>query len=189
MMNAKVEDLSGTAEIMIFPKSFEKTEAVWVVGTVAAIIGRRSSEQGDNKIFVEHAEILTPENVSEMKTKIIEMFGLAKNKKRFVKRDPNNPGGGYSAPAEQSSNASSSPEPMTIIRSTTIEIEPSMTTENKEKLRNLLASSRGDMKIFLSIATTDGQKRMIETDFAVDWNADFEQRIIALVGQQAILKE
>lgn len=189
MMNAKVEDLSGTAEIMIFPKSFEKTEAVWVVGTVAAIIGRRSSEQGDNKIFVEHAEILTPENVGEMKTKIIEMFGLAKNKKRFVKRDPNNPGGGYGAPAEQSSNASSSPEPMTIIRSTTIEIDPSMSTENKEKLKNLLAGSRGDMKIFLAITTADGQKRIIETDFAVDWSADFQQRITLLVGQQAIQTE
>lgn len=191
MMNAKVEDLSGTAEIMIFPKSFEKTEAVWAVGTVAAIIGRRSSEQGDNKIFVEHAEILTPENVSEMKTKIIEMFGLAKNKKRFVKRDPNNPGGGYGAPAggSESSAPASSPEPMTFIKSTTIEIEPSMSIENKEKLKNLLAGSRGDMKIYLSITTMDGQKRIIETDFAVDWSADFEQRITSLVGQQAIRTE
>ena len=188
MMNAKVEDLSGTAEIMIFPKSFEKTEAVWNVGTVAGVIGRRSNEQGDNKIFVEHAEILTPENATEMKTKLLEMLSQARTKKRFVKRDPNNPGGGYGAPVEHSSSAASSPEPLTIIRSTVIEIASTMPNEDKEKLRNLLASSRGDMKIFLSIATTDGQKRMIETDFAVDWSADFEQRIIALVGQQAILK-
>lgn len=187
MMNAKVEDLSGTAEIMVFPKSFEKTEGVWNVGTVAGVIGRRSSEQGDNKIFVEHAEILTPENATEMKTKLLEMLSQARSKKRFVKRDANN-SGGYGAPAEQSPSVASSPEPLTIIRSTIVEIASTMPNEDKEKLKNLLASSRGDMKIFLSVVTTDGQKRMIETDFAVNWNADFEQRITALVGPQAILK-
>lgn len=189
MMNAKVEDLSGTAEIMIFPKSFEKTEAVWVVGTVAAVIGRRSSEQGDNKIFVENAEILTPENAAEMKVKVLEMFGAAKNKKRFVKRDPNGGGGGFSAPAEQSHANASAPEPLTVIHKATLEIPQDITPENTEKLKNLLAGSRGDMKIFLTVVTGDGQKRIIETDFAVNWTKEFESRVAEIIGSLAILRE
>lgn len=187
MMNAKVEDLSGSAEIMVFPKSFEKTEAVWNVGTCIGLIGRRSSEQGDNKIFVEYAEALTPDTAGETKKKLLEMVNQLRNRKRFVKRDGGNGGaGGYGAPVS-SAAAVSAPEPMTVISSATIEISPEVSVENKEKLKNLLASNRGDTHIYISMNIA-GQQRIIETDFAVAWSPKFEEELVALIGENRVVR-
>ncbi len=176
MMNAKVEDLSGSVEVMVFPKSYEKTQAVWNVGVCIGLLGRRSSEQGDNKIFVEHAEILQPETAPETKKKLLEMLEQLRNKKRFfAKRD------------EVVKPHIVSSEPITIIKSITIDIPSDLEAAKKEALKNLLASNRGDTRIYLSVLV-GAQKRIIETDFAVAWDAAFEQRVAALIGDGRIVR-
>ncbi|MDD2758333.1 MAG: DNA polymerase III subunit alpha [Patescibacteria group bacterium] len=64
MMFVKIQDLSGSLELLVFPKTYETTKDVWVEGRMVCVVGRTSEEEGDDKLFVEKAYVLTPENVS-----------------------------------------------------------------------------------------------------------------------------
>jgi DNA polymerase-3 subunit alpha len=62
MMFAKLLDTTSSLELLIFPKTYETTADVWVEGKPVCVIGRTSEEEGDDKLFVEKAYLLTPEN-------------------------------------------------------------------------------------------------------------------------------
>ncbi len=64
MAMVRLEDIGGSLELLVFPKTYAKTEAVWQSGTCVWVVGRRSREEGDSKTFVEQAGILTEEGVA-----------------------------------------------------------------------------------------------------------------------------
>ncbi|HAT03380.1 MAG TPA: DNA polymerase III subunit alpha [Candidatus Magasanikbacteria bacterium] len=66
MMFATIQDQTGRIEMLVFPKTYETTKDVWQEGNVVCIVGKTPREEGDNKIFVEKAYVLTKENVAEV---------------------------------------------------------------------------------------------------------------------------
>src|SRR3989339_70533 len=66
MMFGNLEDTTGHIELMIFPEAYEKTQPVWQENNILCIMGKTPREEGDNKIFVEKAVILTKENVMQI---------------------------------------------------------------------------------------------------------------------------
>ena len=65
-MFGNLEDTTGHIELMIFPEAYEKTQPVWQENNILCIMGKTPREEGDNKIFVEKAVILTKENVVQI---------------------------------------------------------------------------------------------------------------------------
>ena len=63
MMFATIQDMFGSIEVLVFPKTYEQTQKLWVAGTVVCIVGKTPPEEGDNKVFVENVHLLTKENV------------------------------------------------------------------------------------------------------------------------------
>ncbi len=66
MMFVTIEDMTGMMELLVFPKAYEQTKNVWVVGNVVCVVGKTPKEDGENKIFVEKAYTLTRQNVREV---------------------------------------------------------------------------------------------------------------------------
>jgi DNA polymerase III subunit alpha len=66
MMFATIQDLTGSMELLVFPKTYEKTKDIWETGRVVCIVGKTPREEGDNKIFVDKAFVLSPEKASEL---------------------------------------------------------------------------------------------------------------------------
>lgn len=66
MMFVTLQDETGSVEMLVFPKMYEVSKDIWVVGNVICVIGKTPKEEGDNKIFVEKAYILTKENAEEV---------------------------------------------------------------------------------------------------------------------------
>ena len=66
MMFATIEDMTGSMELLVFPKTYEKTQNVWVEGNIVCVVGKTSKEPGDNKVFVEKASILTKETAGQV---------------------------------------------------------------------------------------------------------------------------
>ncbi len=62
MMFAKLLDTTSSLELLVFPKTYETTKDIWIEGKPVCVIGRTSEEEGDDKLFVEKAYLLTPEN-------------------------------------------------------------------------------------------------------------------------------
>ena len=63
MLFVTVQDQTGGIEMLVFPKTYEKTKEQWVEGVVVAIVGKTPREEGENKIYAEKAYHLTPNNV------------------------------------------------------------------------------------------------------------------------------
>lgn len=66
MMFVHIQDISGSLELLVFPKTFETTKDVWAEGRTVCVIGRTGDEEGDDKLFVEKAYILTKDNVQSL---------------------------------------------------------------------------------------------------------------------------
>jgi len=62
MMFATLEDTFSKAELLIFPKVYEQTQSVWQEGNILCVVGRTGKEDGDNKVFVEKASLLTKDS-------------------------------------------------------------------------------------------------------------------------------
>ena len=75
MMFVMIQDTSSSLELLVFPKTYEKTKDVWVEGRTVCVVGRTSEEEGDDKLFVEKAYELTKENVRMLS----QQMGISRN--------------------------------------------------------------------------------------------------------------
>ncbi|MDP2693053.1 MAG: DNA polymerase III subunit alpha [bacterium] len=64
MMFATIQDLTGSMELLVFPKTYELTQSSWVEGNILCVVGKTPREKGDNKLFVEKVYVLDKQNVA-----------------------------------------------------------------------------------------------------------------------------
>ncbi|OGH71101.1 MAG: hypothetical protein A3C90_00590 [Candidatus Magasanikbacteria bacterium RIFCSPHIGHO2_02_FULL_51_14] len=75
MLFATIEDVTGSVELLVFPKTYEKTTALWRDGNVLLVVGRTPKEDGDNKVFVERASELNKQNAEQIAREL--SFGMS----------------------------------------------------------------------------------------------------------------
>ena len=66
MLFVTVADQSGSMEVLVFPKMYERTQGQWNEGEILALVCKTPKEQGDNKLFAEKLYRLTKENCEEV---------------------------------------------------------------------------------------------------------------------------
>ncbi len=66
MMFATIQDLTGSMELLVFPKTYEETQAIWKEGNIICVVGKTPKEAGDNKVFVERAYFLTEDQAKNL---------------------------------------------------------------------------------------------------------------------------
>lgn len=169
MMNVVLEDMSGSLELLVFPKTFAKTEAVWEEGACVCVIGKRSAEPGDNKIFVEKAERLQEENISATRERLERMKVAS--------------GGRINA------SAASAPTPVPTIPKpaaefVTIILPDTCSMEQKNELKQILTAAPGACAVYLQVSV-NGVVRTIETGMSVVWGPDLSEKIITLLGPES----
>lgn len=82
MMFATLQDLSGTMELLVFPKTYERTQPLWEVGNVIAVVGKTPREEGDNKVFAENVYLLNKENAEDIARQVQAGKGPVTQKKQ-----------------------------------------------------------------------------------------------------------
>lgn len=87
MMFATIEDMSGAIELLVFPKTYEQTQAIWQEGTVVCVVGKTPREEGDNKVFVENVHVLSKENVEQLGRQLSLGKGLGERQKAKAKEE------------------------------------------------------------------------------------------------------
>lgn len=75
MMFATLQDITGSVELLVFPRAYEATQAVWQEGNILCVVGKTPKEDGDNKIFVEKASIVNQDNAAQIAHQL--SFGLS----------------------------------------------------------------------------------------------------------------
>ncbi|HAZ28369.1 MAG TPA: DNA polymerase III subunit alpha [Candidatus Magasanikbacteria bacterium] len=66
MLFVTIQDQSGSMELLVFPKTYERTKGLWEEENVVCVVGKTPKEEGDNKVFVENAYELTKENARDI---------------------------------------------------------------------------------------------------------------------------
>ncbi len=127
MMFVRLEDRSGSMEMLVFPKTYQSTQALWVAGTCVCVVGKTPKEEGDNKVFVENAYLLTKDTVAE----VAQRVSL----------------GASSAPVKIQTNRES-PKPL-ILALTKDEL-----ALNGQALKEIFALFPGDHEVFIRVGTS-----------------------------------
>ena len=71
MMFVTIQDTTSSLELLVFPRTYETTKDVWVVGKTVCVVGKTSEEEGDDKLFVEKAYTVTKENVQALAAQMV----------------------------------------------------------------------------------------------------------------------
>lgn len=66
MLFVALQDMSARIEMLVFPKTYQRTKDLWVERAPVAVVGKTPKEEGDNKIFVENAYYLQKENAADL---------------------------------------------------------------------------------------------------------------------------
>ncbi len=67
MLFVKIEDLSDTIEVIVFPKTLEATQNVWNTDTIVAVEGRVNRKDGETTIICNTAKEVTNEMIQKMR--------------------------------------------------------------------------------------------------------------------------
>ncbi|MBH41425.1 MAG: DNA polymerase III subunit alpha [Candidatus Magasanikbacteria bacterium] len=63
MMFVTLQDTTGSMEVLVFPKTYEKTQGLWQENALVCIVGKTPRDGGDNKVFAENVYVLNKDNV------------------------------------------------------------------------------------------------------------------------------
>lgn len=72
MLFAKLEDLSGSVEAVVFPRTFKDYESILKTDSVMCVTGRPQEKDGEMKLLVETCFEITPENLPMIKSSMPE---------------------------------------------------------------------------------------------------------------------
>ncbi len=159
MMFVTIADLTDSLELLVFPKTYETTKDVWVEGRMACVVGRTSEEEGDDKLFVEKAFEITPENYMELAQQL--SMGQTVSSRRQEETDFEN--------TEEDSS-------ITLILGLT-EVK-----EKAEIIKNILAKYPGLTQVYLRVGNNT-----IKTQYKVDFSEELKKEIEELLGEGKIM--
>ncbi len=148
MMFVTLEDKSGTSELLVFPKTLEKTQDSWQERATVCIMARSSDEEGDDKLFVEKVYPVSVESAEHLAR---QFSGIA---------PPTSAKGAVPPKQPQSKTA-------------TLNIEGAL-GERAGQLKQLFESHPGDTQMLLSVSQ-NGSTQTIKTPFKVDWELIAQQ--------------
>jgi DNA polymerase-3 subunit alpha len=80
-----LEDLSGRAEVIVFPKAVEGTESLWQGDDIVLIEGKISRKDGESKILLESAKKIDQDEVERFRS-AERMRQKSENEKRLAKK-------------------------------------------------------------------------------------------------------
>jgi DNA polymerase-3 subunit alpha len=170
MLFVKIEDVTGSIELIIFPKIMKATSQLWQEEKVIIAEGRLSDKDGETKIIVNRAAELNPSNLN----KIIADYQEPVQFNNY---------GGYqpkSIPTPKSesfNNHNNSNESSRLI----IKLQQKPSPELASKLKNIFEAHKGDYLVYLLI-NNQGKWQRLQTPFKIAYSDGFKELVEELVG-------
>ncbi|MBI5732213.1 MAG: DNA polymerase III subunit alpha [Candidatus Magasanikbacteria bacterium] len=73
MLFVSLEDTTGQAEVVVFPRIYEQFKSLLQAGKEICVLGKYSEREGEKKIVAEKVEAITREGAAELKKKLIAL--------------------------------------------------------------------------------------------------------------------
>jgi DNA polymerase-3 subunit alpha len=163
MLFVKVEDLTGSVEVLVFPNLLKTTGDLWQEDKIISIKGRLSDRDDILKILANDAEVINTKNIKTLEHK--------------------NPStsSGYNIKTDQSASDQSP----AFSDQLQIFLLSSISQKDMEKLKDLFAAHSGQTKVYL-LFKDNGRFRKISTNFSVKADEKLTQEIKKIAGPDSI---
>lgn len=158
MIFAKIEDTSGDVELVVFPNTYKDFAPVWQEDTSILVSGKISNKDGENKIIVNSAYSVSPDNYQEALSRL---------------------NGGYGAPREKRDYQGPR---LNVVK---INLPANAESNVMQRLKDILLENKGDKKVQLVIGQGYNAKK-IEPDLKIDYSEKLRQDIEDLLGRGQI---
>lgn len=160
MMFASIQDLTDRQELLIFPKTYETTKDVWVEGRMVCVIGKTAEEEGDDKLFVEKAYVLTPDNAVSIAKQMSVGANMQASPQAFV-------------PRMAAKHADE--------KGVEIEVAKDEVKEKADAIKEILVKHAGATAVYLNV----GDKK-IKTSYKVTPSEGLVEEMEKLVGEKRV---
>jgi DNA polymerase-3 subunit alpha len=165
MLFVKIEDVSGSIEILVFPSLLKENNLIWQEGKVVLCQGKLSDKDQEFKLLCNKAIELNIETAGEA----IKKFTASGNGNGKSYGEPRK-SFGYPSPKSPSS-ASISKNLTFKDNNVYINLNSNISALILEKLKETLLKNSGDKKVFFKLSSGAGAKiNLVETDFKVNYN-------------------
>lgn len=158
MVFAKIEDNTGSTEILVFPNLLKDTAEIWAEGNTIFCQGKISDKDKEIKILANTAHLLTLENTSAILKKY------------------------YNAVNNRENNKSALPN-----RDLKIKFINEPSAEIISKLKEILTDNRGQSKVILEIGI-NGLSKTIQTNFLVSYDDNLVKKLKDQLGDLITIK-
>lgn len=166
MLFATLSDTTADIEILVFPKTLEKTAGIWEEDKHILVVGKKSTRDENPKIIADAVYIINKENIKDVILTI--------NNNKIASYQDNN------QILKQNQSVIT-----TNTSSIYIQLPRYFNSEIHTQLKNIFEQFPGRTQIFLTIRQS-GALRKIQTEFKVDYNPLFRQKIEDVVGENGI---
>jgi DNA polymerase III alpha subunit len=186
MLFVKIEDVSGNAEVLVFPSVLKVNPELWKEGMMLGIYGRLSNKDGEMKMLVSVAVPLTindpQSSVDSVKRAVMDYKAHAP--KSYRDRGGNN---SYSKPAEKPNKiiVAESPvvSPPEIGKPLKIILLNELSLEETEILKSIMINYPGNDPVYFKI-NNNGKDQIIKSGFLINNSDKLKKELIVALDDK-----
>jgi DNA polymerase-3 subunit alpha len=165
MAFAKVEDVSGTVEVVVFPSIYEQSPDLWVKDRLVMIEGKLQEREGELNVLCEKGQEITAENIEQLRNAL-------------TYADASSAGRNAARPARA---VSLSAEVLCI------SVPPTLPKAFVTELQRIFSENPGTRRVFLVVNDGVQPQKRISTKFSISCDGDTIAAIEKVVGKGAVL--
>jgi DNA polymerase III subunit alpha len=165
MLFVKVEDETGSAEVLVFPKILEQNPNLWQMENIIICSGEVSDKDDEPKLLCDQAAILTHNDLRATINRLLLTSTGGGRKNFYKKKEPVAP----------------KPENKVMIR-----LDYPLDYELSQKINNIFFDYPGNHGVELSVNNPDGDGVIFSTNFRINSSEEFIKSITDLIGAQRV---
>lgn len=158
MVFAKVEDMSGTVEVLVFPKLLAQKPDLWQADTAVLVQGRLSEKDSDVKLVANDVKPITLESALAD----AEAFG-----------------------AGSQTRSSTEPQFQGEPENLFLYVPSQTSKETYDKLKEILLHYPGSQTVYV-VVQNGSQQRTIKADLRVAYSSELQQAIESVIGRNTV---
>lgn len=195
MMFAQVEDLTGSVEATIFPRTYEATAAVWNADEILLVLGRVEKRDEEPKLLVEHAVRFNDAGAAEIRRALEDTQQRLAKRARFVRPGTAAPppNGGPAPRPPRASTESVTPAPIPAASrpvELVIRFREALTYEKSvevfKRISEVLKDFSGASAVVLELPNPQGPARRVSTPFKANVTAEVAEAVEREVGRDVV---
>lgn len=198
MMFAQLEDLTASSEVLVFPKTFEATHAVWKTDDIVLVLARVEQRDDQPKLLAEHAVAFDDQGIAEIKRRAEELRASLANRRKFmperaappprpaVRYGATNGNGNGAGNGSASGGARASVAPGEVVIRFREALDYDRSVALFQRIQTALSRHAGTASVFVELPRAGQAASRIATSFQARPSAELVSEITREVGEGVV---